>query len=119
MLLLYKTKIIRVTETFRSTIMIATGAIFLIFVVNMIGSFLPILKIPMVADATPIGIAFTAIVCIIAALNLILDFNNIEIGANNRLPKVFEWYMAFGLMVTIIWLYIEILRLLVKLRGRD
>ena len=66
-----------------------------------------------------VGIGFSIIVCVIAALNLIIDFHVIENGANMNMPKFFEWYGAFGLMVTLIWLYIEILRLLAKFSDRN
>jgi uncharacterized YccA/Bax inhibitor family protein len=77
------------------------------------------ITIPYIHGAGPIGIAFSVFVVVIAALNLVLDFDFIEHGAERGAPKYMEWYGAFGLMVTLIWLYIEILRLLAKLRGRD
>jgi uncharacterized YccA/Bax inhibitor family protein len=67
----------------------------------------------------PIGIAFSLLVCAIAALNLVLDFDFIEQGVNYGAPKYMEWYGAFGIMVTLVWLYLEILRLLSKLRSRN
>jgi uncharacterized YccA/Bax inhibitor family protein len=76
-------------------------------------------QIPGIFGAGPIGILFSVAVVIIAALNLILDFGMIEEGARNGLPKYMEWYSAFGLMVTLVWLYLEIIRLLSKLRGDD
>ena len=69
-------------------------------------------------DSGPIGIGFSLVVVVIAALNLVLDFDFIETGAQQGAPKYMEWYAAFGLMVTLIWLYIEFLRLLTKLRSR-
>ena len=74
--------------------------------------------VPIVASNSEWGLAFTALAVVIAALNLIIDFDFIERGAQNYLPKQYEWYGAFGLMVTMVWLYIEILRLLAKLRDR-
>ena len=72
----------------------------------------------MINTSSIVGIGFSIIVILIAALNLIIDFDFIERGAQNMLPKDFEWYGAFGLMVTLVWLYLEILRLLAKLQDR-
>ena len=116
MLFLYKTKIIKVTNGFRSAVIIGTLGLCLVYFIDFIGNFIPFLNIPMVHEATPLGIAFTAIACVLAAFNLALDFDNIEQGAKNFLPKQYEWVMALGLMVTLVWLYVEILRLLAKLR---
>ena len=76
-------------------------------------------QIPGIFGNGPIGILFSVVVVVIAALNLILDFDFIEQGAQSGAPKYMEWYGAFGLMVTLVWLYLEILRLLSKLRGDD
>lgn len=121
MLFCFKTKLIQATEKFRSTILVATFAIMILYLVNMIASFVPFLnflRIPMINDSTLIGIAFSVIVCIVAALNFIIDFDNIEQFSKRNLPKYFEWYFGFSLLVTLIWLYVEILRLLAKLRDR-
>jgi uncharacterized YccA/Bax inhibitor family protein len=75
-------------------------------------------SIPMIHEATPIGIAFSVFVVIIAALNLVLDFDFIENGVRFGAPKYMEWYAAFGLLITLVWLYLEILRLLSKVRSR-
>jgi len=75
-------------------------------------------RMPFIHESGLIGIGFSLFVVVIAALNLVLDFDFIESGAENGMPKYMEWYAAFGLMVTLIWLYIEILRLLAKLRSR-
>ena len=75
--------------------------------------------IPQIFTTSPIGIGFSLIIVIIAALNLIIDFDFIERGAMNMFEKKYEWYGAFGLMVTLVWLYLEILRLLAKLNSRD
>jgi uncharacterized YccA/Bax inhibitor family protein len=83
-------------------------------VLNLFG-----VAMPYIHDSGPIGIGFSIVVVVIAALNLVLDFDFIENGAARGAPKYMEWYAAFGLLVTLIWLYIEILRLLAKLRGRD
>ncbi len=118
MLILYRVGLIKATEKFRSVLMTAMVAILLIYLVNLVGMFFNF-SIPFVNGSGHMGILFSGIVVAIAALNLILDFDFIEQGQANMLPKDFEWYGAFGLMVTLVWLYIEILRLLAKLRGRD
>jgi uncharacterized YccA/Bax inhibitor family protein len=117
LLLAYRSGLIRATEKFTLGIVAATGAIALIYLVSMVIGFFGI-QIPYIFGNGPIGILFSVAVVVIAALNLILDFNFIEQGARQGAPKYMEWYAAFGLMVTLIWLYIEILRLLTKLRDR-
>jgi len=113
----YKSGIIKATENFKLGIVAATGAICLIYIVSMIMGFFGA-SIPMIHSSGPLGIAFSLFVVTIAALNLVLDFDFIEQGATMGIPKYMEWYAAFGLVVTLVWLYIEILRLLVKLRSR-
>jgi uncharacterized YccA/Bax inhibitor family protein len=117
LLLLYRTGIIKCSEKFRSVIFISTLSIGGIYLVNFIGSFFG-LQIPQIFTSSTIGIGFSLFVVGIAALNLIIDFDFIERGAQNMLGKSYEWYGAFGLMVTLVWLYIEILNLLSKLRDR-
>lgn len=117
MLILYKANIIRCTDKFRSVIFITTASIAVVYLVNLIGSFFG-LHVPLINSSSTAGIVVTAVIVIVAALNLIVDFDFIERGAQNMLPKDMEWYGAFGLMVTIIWLYLEILRLLAKLQNR-
>ena len=87
-----------------------------IYLVQIIGSFFH-LSIPGLFGSGLVGIAFSAVVCIIAALNFIIDFSTIEMGVQNMMDKSFEWYCGFGLMVTFVWLYVEILNLLAKLRD--
>lgn len=117
MLALYKSRIIKVTDKFRMGVASATGAIFLVYFVGWILSFFG-RGIPMIHGSGMIGIGFSLLVVGIAALNLVLDFDIIEKGAQQGAPRYMEWYGAFVLMVTLIWLYMEILRLLAKLRGR-
>lgn len=119
MLALYRTGLIKCTEKFRSVIFTATLSIFLVYLINFIGSFFHY-SVPLInaADNSTAGIVVTAVVVVIAALNLILDFDFIERGSQMMLPKDMEWYGAFGLMVTIVWLYIEILKILAKLNSR-
>ena len=118
LLLAYRSGLIRATENFKLGLFAATGGIFLLYLVSMVMGFFG-RSIPFIHDATPIGIAFSVFVVIIAALNLVLDFDFIERGAAQGAPKYMEWYGAFGLLVTLVWLYLEILRLLAKLQGRD
>ena len=117
MLIAYKTKIIQVTAKFRMGIFAATGAIALVYFISMIMGFFGA-RIPFIHESGPTGIIFSIFVVSIAALNLVLDFDFIEKGAEYGLPKYMEWYGAFGIMVTLIWLYMEILRLLSKTRRR-
>jgi uncharacterized YccA/Bax inhibitor family protein len=118
MLLAYKTGMIRATERFKVGVIAATGAIALLYLVQMVLGVFFHIQVPMIHQSGPIGIAFSVFVVIIAALNLVLDFDLIETGAQSGAPKYMEWYGAFAMMVTLIWLYLEILRLLSKARRR-
>ena len=119
LLFAYKTRIIKPTENFKLGIFAATGGIFLVYIVSWImaifGASMPIMN---PANASWISIGFSLFVVVIAALNLVLDFDFIEEGAEKGAPKYMEWYGAFGLLVTLVWLYLEILRLLAKLYSR-
>ena len=117
MLILYRLGIIRCTDKFRSVIFISTASIAVIYLVNFIGNLFGY-SVPIVHTATNAGIAFGFIVIAIAALNLIIDFDFIEKGTQRMYPKKYEWFGAFGLMITLIWLYVEILNLLSRLRDR-
>ncbi|XKE93289.1 Bax inhibitor-1/YccA family protein [Metaplanococcus flavidus] len=117
LLLVYKSGLIKVTQNFRMGVIAATGAIFLVYLVSFIGGFFGF-NVPYLHDSSPIGIAISVIIVIIAALNLVLDFDFIENASASRVPKYFEWYGAFGLLITLVWLYLEILRLLSKIRSR-
>ena len=117
MLMLYRTGVIKVTERFRMIVVAATFSIVIIYVVT-IGLGLFGVSMPYIHDNGIIGIVFSLVVVGIASLNLALDFDLIEKGTQAGAPKYMEWYAAFGLMVTLIWLYLEILRLLSKLRSR-
>jgi len=114
----YATGVIRATENFKLGVFAATGGIMLFYVASMVGRLFGF-EMPLINSAGPMGIAFSVFVVIIAALNLVLDFDFIENGCAQGAPKYMEWYAGFGLLVTLVWLYLEILRLLVKLRGRD
>ena len=118
MLGMFKTGLIRATERLRSVVFISTASIFAIYLIQFIASFFG-RSIPQIFTATPLGIGFSHFVVAIAALNLIFDFEFIQQGEARMLDKEYEWYGAFGLMVTIVWLYIEILKLLAKLNSRD
>jgi len=118
LLLAYKSKLIKPTENFKLGITAATGGIFLIYMINIIMGFFGS-SIPMIHESGMIGIGFSVFVVIIASLNLVLDFDFIEQGVEQGAPKYMEWYGAFGLLVTLIWLYLEILRLLAKLQSRN
>jgi len=117
MLVLYRTRVLKVTDRFRRTIIMATLGIMVFYLVSLViqlfgGS------VPFLNDASPLGIGLSVFICIIAAMNLALDFDFIEKGTQAGLAKDFEWYAAFGLVVTIVWLYLELLRLLSKLQNR-
>ena len=118
LLMAYKSKMIRVTQKFRMGIVAATGAICLVYFVNFIMGFFGG-AITVIHSSGTFGILFSLIVVGVAALNLVLDFDFIERASSMGLPRYMEWYGAFGLMVTLVWLYIEILRLLSKLRSRN
>ena len=117
MMVLYATRIIKVTQKFRAGVIGATGAIFLIYMASWILGMFGV-GIPYIHEGGLIGIGFSLFVIVIAALNLALDFDLIEKGAQSGAPKWMEWFGAFALLVTLVWLYIEVLRLLVKLKGR-
>lgn len=117
MLFLYKTGRIRATEKFRVGVMAATGGIALFYLFSWIIGMFGI-GMPGVYGSGLMGIGFSVIVVTVAALNLVLDFSFIEEGSKRGLPSFMEWYSAFGIMVTLIWLYMEILRLLAKLNNR-
>ncbi len=117
LLIAYKSGVIKATENFKLGVFAATGAIGLIYLATMILGMFGV-PMPYIHESGLIGIGFSLVVVVIAALNLVLDFDFIEKGAEHGAPKFMEWYAAFGLMVTLIWLYIEILRLLSKLNSR-
>jgi uncharacterized YccA/Bax inhibitor family protein len=118
MLLAYKSGIVRATQGFKIGVIAATGGIAVFYLIEMVLSFFFHIQVPAINGSGPWGIAFSLFVVVIAALNLVLDFDMIETGVNNGAPKYMEWYGAFGMMVTLIWLYLEILRLLGKARRR-
>ena len=119
LLIAYRSGYIKATENFKLGIFAATGGIAIVYFVNFImGFFGSGLGVMSINNASPLSIGFSIVVVIIASLNLVLDFDFIEEGAEKGAPKYMEWYGAFGLLVTLIWLYLEILRLLAKLNSR-
>ncbi len=115
LLFAYRSGMIKATENFKLGVAAATGGIALIYIATIVLGFFGI-KIPYIHESGAIGIGFSLVVVVIASLNLVLDFDFIETGVEAGAPKYMEWYGAFGLMVTLVWLYLELLRLLSKLR---
>lgn len=115
---LYYFRIIQATQTFKKVVIIATAGIAVFYLIAMVLRMFGV-QMPYLHDNSAVGIGISVFIVAIAALNLILDFDRIEEGAAHGAPKYYEWYSAFGLMVTIVWLYLEILRLLSKLASRD
>ena len=118
LLFAYRSGLIKATENFKLGVAAATGGIALIYLATIVLGLFGI-KIPYIHESGLIGIGFSLFVIVVAALNLVLDFDFIESGVEAGAPKYMEWYGAFGLMVTLVWLYIEFLRLLAKLQSRD
>jgi len=116
MLFLYKTKVIQVTDKFRAIVAGATGAIMVVYLVSIMGSLTGWYNVPYIHDSGAIGIGISIFIVGIAAFNLALDFDLIDRGVKSKAPKFMEWYASFWLLITLVWLYIEILRLLGKVR---
>ena len=117
LLVAYRSGVIRATENFKLGVFAATGGIGLLYLVSFVLGFFGI-SVPLIHSSGTFGILFSLFVVVIAALNLVLDFDFIEQGVARGAPKYMEWYGAFGLLVTLVWLYLEILHLLAKLRER-
>jgi uncharacterized YccA/Bax inhibitor family protein len=117
LLMAYRSGLIAATENFKLGVTAATGGIAMVYVATMVMGFFGI-SVPFIHESGLIGIGFSLFVVVIAALNLVMDFDFIENGAEIGAPKYLEWYAAFGLLVTLVWLYIEFLRLLSKLNSR-
>jgi uncharacterized YccA/Bax inhibitor family protein len=117
LLLAYRSGLIRVTEKFKLGVVAATGGIAVFYLVEFVLGFFGV-HFAAINGSGLLGIGFSVVVVIVAALNLVLDFDFIESGVNAGAPKYMEWYGAFGLIVTLVWLYLEILRLLAKLNSR-
>ena len=118
LLIAYRSGMIPVTQKFRMGMVAATGGIMVFYLLQMVLGFFGI-QFTSINGSGPIGIGISLIIVAVAALNLVLNFDFIEKGVQYGAPKYMEWYGAFGIMVTLVWLYMEILRLLTKLRSRD
>lgn len=116
LLFAYKARLIRATENFRLGVFAATGGIAVVYLISFVGRMFG-WQMPVIHESGPMGILFSLFVVVVAALNLVLDFDFIERG-DGVAPRYMEWYAAFGLILTLVWLYLELLRLLSKLRER-
>ena len=117
LLMSYRSGLIKATENFKMGVVAATGGIALVYLATIVLGFFGV-EIPMIHGNGIVGIGFSLFVVAIAALNLVLDFDFIETGVERGAPKYMEWYGAFGLMITLVWLYIEFLRMLSKVQSR-
>jgi uncharacterized YccA/Bax inhibitor family protein len=115
LLIVFSTQLIRVTETFKLIVIGATGAIALLYLANIVMSIFD-MQIGFINEGGWFGIAFSLVIVVVASLNLILDFDYIMKGVENALPRYIEWYAAFSLLLTLVWLYLEMLRLLTKIK---
>ena len=118
MLLLYKARVIRYTEKFQAVLMTAMFSILAIYLIQIVASFFG-RGIPLIWENGAVGIGFSLLIVVIAAMALVQDFFFIESASQNMLSKDYEWYGAMGLMITLVWLYTEILRLLAKINSRN
>ena len=116
LLIAYSMRLIQVTQRFRTIVIGATGAIALLYLVSMVLGLFHV-PVPFLNSSSPLSIIVSLVICGVAALNLVLDFDLIESGVRQGAPRYMEWYSAFGLLVTLVWLYLEILRLLSKVRD--
>lgn len=117
LLLAYKSGLIKATENFKLGVVAATGGIAILYFVTFVLGFFKV-NVSFMHDSSPLSIGISVFIVIIAALNLVLDFDFIEKGVESGAPKFMEWYAGFGLLVTLVWLYLEILRLLAKMQKR-
>lgn len=117
LLVAYKSRLIHASENFKLGMAAVMGGIMILYLVMFVLGFFGI-QFTMLHDSGPISIGFSAVICVVAALNLVMDFDFIESGEAARAPKYMEWYGAFGLLVTLVWLYLELLRLLSKLNKK-
>jgi len=115
MLMVYKSGLIKVTQKFRMGVSMAVGAIMLLYLVSWVGHFVGF-TVPYLHEGGAIGIGLTVVIIGIASLNLLLDFDNFDKGEASEAPKYMEWYFAMGLLFTLVWLYVEFLRLISKLQ---
>jgi uncharacterized YccA/Bax inhibitor family protein len=117
MLVLYKTGVLKATPKFKKGVIIATGGVFFFYILNMIfslfGGGISLFNLGIV------GVLIQLVIVGVASMNLILDFDSVEKGAEQGMPKFMEWYSGFGIMITLVWLYFEMLRLVALLSGRN
>jgi uncharacterized YccA/Bax inhibitor family protein len=118
LLVVYRTGLVRATENFRLGVVAATGGIMVMYLLTFVLRLFGV-QMGFLHDSSPLSIGISLVVVVVAALNLVLDFDFIERGVARGAPKFMEWYAAFGLLVTLVWLYLEILRLLSKIQGRS
>jgi uncharacterized YccA/Bax inhibitor family protein len=118
MFLLYHTGLVKATQRFKTIVVMATAGIAIFYLIVLVLRMFNV-NVAFMHDSSPLGIGISLFVCAIAALNLIIDFDMIEQGSAQGAPKYMEWYGAFGLLVTLVWLYLEILRLLSRFASRD
>jgi uncharacterized YccA/Bax inhibitor family protein len=116
LLFLYRTGIVKVTEKFRAIVLGATAAIALTYLVSMLMRLFFKSPMPLIHDSGPLGIGFSVLAIVIAGMNFLVDFDNFEQLANAKAPKYMEWYCGFSILVTLVWMYLEVLRLLAKLQ---
>jgi uncharacterized YccA/Bax inhibitor family protein len=116
MLMIYKSGMIKVTEKLRAGITMAVGAVMIFYLINIVCHFIGI-NIPFIHDGGMLSIGITLVIIVIASMNLLLDFDNIEKGEAMKAPEYMEWYSGMGLLFTLVWLYLEILRLLSYMRD--
>jgi len=116
MLMIYKSGIIKVTKSFRTGVTMAVGAIMIVYLISWIGTFVGF-TVPFIHESGMLGIGITVVIIGVAALNLLLDFDNFEKGEEMGAPQNFEWYYAMGLLFTLVWLFVEFLRLISKLQS--
>ncbi|MDE0557899.1 MAG: Bax inhibitor-1/YccA family protein [Candidatus Poseidoniaceae archaeon] len=119
MYFLYTIRVLRATPTFNKVVSSLTASIMLLYVISFVISFATPYEMPLLHSSSLMGIGLTVFILVVAALNLIMDFGFIERSVQNQTPKVGEWWGAFGMLITLIWIYIEVLRLLMKLRSRN
>ncbi len=119
MLILYATRIITVTQKFRAVVSVAIGGAMLFYIASFVLGLAFGIDLDPIANASPLSIGISVVLLIVASLKLLLDFDLIEHGSATGAPKYMEWYGGFALLVTLIWLYLEFLRLLAKLQSRD
>jgi uncharacterized YccA/Bax inhibitor family protein len=118
LLLAYRSGMIRATENFRRGMAAAMGGICIVYLIDFVMMFFG-MRVPFLHENGLVGMGISVVIVGVAALRLVLDFDFIERGAEQGAPKYMEWYASFGLLLTLVWLYLEILRLLAKSRSRD